>query len=367
MNLKRAWYNDDKSISLFNGDCLDVMDVLSVSDIRVQMIITSPPYFNLRDYGVDGQIGNEKTVELYISNLCNIFDKCKVALKEDGVCFVNIWDTYDKNGCLLCVPDLFKIEMIKRGWICRNEIIWHKPNAMPSSAKNRFNHDYEKVYMFVKSKYQYKCNTQYEERKSKNISSKTNKSSGKYKDIKHETIHRQGMNKERGSGLVEKRNLPSHEYFVDELRANFSKKEIIEKTGLKETTVAHWFRKDKAGFSFPKKEEWALLKTDLCPYLLDVYYETDDINKNQDKGRLKRAVWSINTKPSKEKHFATYPEELCETPILFGTDFGDTVLDPFCGSGTTGIVARRLGRAFIGIELNDEYFDIIVDRISGGN
>lgn len=357
------WVDNDKNIQLYNGDANIVLNLLK-DNFKVQSIMTSPPYFNLRDYEVDGQIGMEKSVNDYITNLCNIFDKCKEILKDDGICFVNISDTYSKKGELLCVPDRFKIEMIKRGWICRNEIIWHKPNAMPSSVKNRFNQDYEKIYMFVKNKY-YKFNTQYEDRKTKpsKLPNIACGNSGKYKNVEHESLHRQGMNKTRGTKLIEKRDLPPQEVFVEELRRNFTKKEIIEKTGLKETTVAHWFRKDKGGFSYPKREEWLLLNTQLMPYLTEVYYETDDINKNQDKGRIKRSVWSINTKPNKEKHFATYPEELCVTPILASTDIGDVVLDPFNGSGTTGIVALKLNRKYIGIELNNEYFEISKKRL----
>lgn len=357
-----VWSNKDKSITLYNGDSLQVIDSL-IGEIKVQSIMTSPPYYNLRDYEVEGQIGLEESVENYINKLCNIFDKCKQVLSDDGICFVNISDTYSKNSEMLCVPDRFKLEMVRRGWICRNEIIWHKPNSMPSSAKNRFNQDYEKIYMFVKNKY-YKFNTQYEERKTKTKYATTkNLKNSKYKDLSHESKHRQGMNKNRGNKIIEKRNLPPQDVFVEELRNNFTKKYILEKTGLKETTVAHWFRRDKAGFSYPKKEEWVLLDTPLMSYLTEVYYETDDINKNQEKGRIKRAVWSINTKPSKEKHFAIYPEELCVTPILSSTDEGDIVLDPFNGSGTTGIVARKLNRKYIGVELNNEYFDISKNRL----
>lgn len=352
----------NNNVFLYNGNSNTVL--LNIKNkFDVQAIMTSPPYYNLRDYENREQLGKEDTVESYINNLCDIFDKCKEILKDDGVCYVNISDTYDKNGCLLCVPDKFKIEMINRGWICRNEIIWHKPNAMPSSAKNRYNQDYEKIFMFVKNKY-YKFNTQYEERKTQNISKSNSIESSKYKNIEHETAHRQGMNKNRGSKLVEKRNLPPQEIFVEDLRKYFTKKQILEKTGLKETTVAHWFRRDKAGFSYPKKEEWLLIETDLFPYLTEVYYETDDINKNWEKGRLKRAVWSINTKPSKEKHFATYPEELCITPILSSTDENDIVLDPFMGSGTTGVVCKKLNRKFVGIELNEEYYNICVQRLN---
>lgn len=153
--------------------------------------ISSPPYWALRDYGVDGQLGLEPTFEEYIDKLCTIYDEVKRILRDDGSCFVNLGDTYwgsgrgvdkkygpgrdicpaggenkakgdgyiDKSLCL--IPQRFAIEMVNRGWILRNVIIWHKPNPMPSSAKDRFIVDFEYVYFFVKSK-KYWFEQQYE-------------------------------------------------------------------------------------------------------------------------------------------------------------------------------------------------------------
>ena len=168
---------------IFHGDCLEVLTKLQSESI--DCIVTSPPYWALRDYGVSGQLGRESTFEEYITKLCDIFDEVKRVLKNKGTCWINISDTYSGTGhknnstdpkykdgrngqkislnnktnvpnkCLCCIPDRFKIEMINRGWICRNEIIWHKPNCMPSSVKDRFTVDYEKVFFFVKNKKYY--------------------------------------------------------------------------------------------------------------------------------------------------------------------------------------------------------------------
>lgn len=356
---------------IYNEDCNDTL--LRMSDNSVQCIITSPPYFNLRDYECDGQIGIEDSVYDYIANLVNVFENARHKLKKDGLVFVNLGDTY-KNKSLLCIPDRFKIAMVEKEWYCRNDVIWHKPNAMPSSVKDRFVVDYERVLMFSKNK-KYKFNTQYEERRSKPTSKKkTTIDLGKYKSIEQESSVRQGMNKSRGTKLIEKRNnLPSQKFFVDFLRQRTNAKQIADNSNLSKSKVDHWFRYDEGGFSYPSVEDWNNVKwiiddwseefKEVNQKLNDVVYEYDDINKNAHKGRIKRSVWSINTKPSKVKHFAPYPKELIEPMILSATDEGDLVYDPFIGSGTTAIVCQSLNRNWIGSELNKEYADMVKNRI----
>lgn len=135
------------------GDALTILKTLPNESL--DCVITSPPYWSLRDYNNPGQLGIERDFNSYISNLCDIFDEVKRVLKKEGTCFVNMGDTYGNNGLLkksLCqIPSRFAIEMVNRGWILRNEIIWHKPNCMPSSAKDRFTNDFEKVFFFVKN------------------------------------------------------------------------------------------------------------------------------------------------------------------------------------------------------------------------
>jgi len=239
---------------IYNENCLDTM--AKMPDNFVQSIITSPPYYNLRDYGVEKQIGIEKTYNEYLYNLIKVFNQCKRVLKKDGVCFVNIGDTYINNS-LIGIPDRFKILMIDNGWICRNDIIWHKPNAIPQSVKNRFSNDYERLFMFTKSKH-YKFNTQYEERKT-NIKTKNNSNNyTKYIDDEQEKQVRQGMNRKRGTKLIEVRNnLPEHIFFVNFIRSRTSAKQLFENTeNIKLSTIEHWFRKDKCGFSYPKINDW---------------------------------------------------------------------------------------------------------------
>ena len=147
---------------IYCGDSLSLLKTFEGNSI--DMCITSPPYFNLRDYGTKGEIGQESTIENYLDNLVGVFNVVKTVLKEGGSLWVNLGDVYI-DGSLACIPDLFKLRMVASGWICRNEIIWHKPNAMPSSAKTRFNNDYEKLFFFTKSK-DYYFETQYEPFKS---------------------------------------------------------------------------------------------------------------------------------------------------------------------------------------------------------
>lgn len=164
-------------IKLYNMEAREALK--RMPDESVNCVITSPPYFNQRNYGTEGQLGLEKTPEEYVKKLCDIFDDVKRVLRKDGTCWVNLGDCYGgaqgKNSgypdrkneradvpqmkrdsrtakSLLCVPELFLIEMVKRGWLIRNKIIWWKPNVMPTSARDRFTIDYEMIYFFVKSK-----------------------------------------------------------------------------------------------------------------------------------------------------------------------------------------------------------------------
>ena len=169
-------------MQLYNGDCMNILKTFT--DNSVDCIITSPPYYNLRKYtNSEKEIGRETSVDEYVNNLTNIFLECKRVLKETGSIWINIDDVYiDK--CLSCIPDRLKIKLCDNGLICRNEIIWYKPNAMPSSVKTRFNNDYEKFYFFTKDK-DYYFETQYEEFKSKQIYNQNNKSNNtKYLDYR---------------------------------------------------------------------------------------------------------------------------------------------------------------------------------------
>lgn len=294
---------------IIQGDALDVLKTLP--DESIDCVVTSPPYWALRNYGMDGQLGLESTFQEYIIKLCDIFNKVKRVLKKTGTCWVNLGDTYSgnkegktdnkvsnylketttnlhkKKGSVLekslCqIPSRFAIEMCNRGWILRNEIIWHKPNCMPSSVTDRFTVDFEKVFFFVKSK--------------------------KY--------------------WFEQQFTPTVELYSPERakRPETSRMKAVYSSG------------KKAG--------------------------NFTTNKLRPEGKNKRCVWSINTKPLREAHFAAFPESLIEPMIKSGCPVGGLVLDPFFGAGTTGLVAKKQSKNYIGIELNPEYIKIAEKRLA---
>jgi len=301
--------------------CGDTKTELSnLPDESVNCIVTSPPYWGLRDYGIEGQLGLEKTFEEYITKLCDIFDEIKRALRKDGTCWVNLGDSYSGGGrgwqgkndyknlnekgiknirtdipnkSLMLIPQRFAIEMVNRGWILRNTIIWHKPNCMPSSAKDRFTVDFEYVYFFVKSK-KYWFEQQFEEHKQSSLDriKLAQKNKEKYDPDRHKT--------------------------------------------------------DKHG------------KTQCVYEIMTRVAENGGLNP---QGRNKRTVWTIPTQPFPEAHFAVYPEKLIEPMIKAGCPKYGIVLDPFMGSGTTGVVAKKLGRNYLGIEIKQEYIDMANKRI----
>jgi site-specific DNA-methyltransferase (adenine-specific) len=248
----------------------------------IDMVITSPPYWNLRDYHNESQIGTEANYQEYISNLLKVFLECKRVIKNSGSIWVNMGDSYGKNKSLYAMPDRLKIAMIDSGFICRNEIIWHKPNQMPSSSKNRFTVDFEKLYFFTKQENYY-----FEQQL----------------DPYTKPMNRWGGIKLKANGDSDWDN------------------------GTGQST-----------------------------------YRDRNMRPNPN-GKNKRCVWSINTKPLKEAHFAIYPEELIETPIKACCPKNGIVLDPFFGSGTTGVVAKKLNRNYLGIELNLEYIKIAEKRL----
>lgn len=316
---------------IYQGDCLEVLKTFP--DESINCCMTSPPYWALRDYGVDGQLGLEPTFQQYINKLCDIFDEVKRVLRKDGTCWVNIGDTYGtKSGSgfandnlnpltkeeiaegtgiykanelrgtspemhknLCNIPARFSIEMQNRGWILRNVIIWHKPNCMPSSVKDRFTVDFEYLYFFVKSK-KYWFEQQFEPQKTQEYKTSAT---------------------------------------IEGYKGNYKGGEITSNE-LGKSPLAHY-----------KNGEY-----------INGFYNPNGL------GRNKRAVWTITTKPFKEAHFATYPEALCETPIKAGCPVGGIVLDPFFGAGTTGLVAMKQNKNFIGIELSPKYCKIANERLT---
>ena len=195
----------------------------------------------------------------------------------------------------------------------------------------------------------------------------------KYESDEEERMYRQGMSKTRGENVVFVRTkLPTQKDFVKFIKERTSIKQLDEETDIKKTTIEHWFRNDESGFAFPSVEDWKVIKDYVNDWskefeLIDeglTYVEShlDSIESNP-LGKNKRNVWTVTTKPFRGAHFAVFPPDLIEPCIKAGCPKGGTVLDPFGGSGTTGLVANNLGRNAILIELNEEYVEIAKKRL----
>ena len=399
------------------GNCIDVIKTLENNSI--DCVVSSPPYFGLRDYGVDGQFGLEKTYQDYLANTVKVFETFRPKLKDTATIWWNIGDSYSnhkdcksigqtlakgttrekaheiekgkshtrnskllkasglKDKDLMMMPNRVAIALQDAGWYIRSEIIWHKPNPMPESVKDRPTSCHEKIWLITKNKkYYYDADAIREPLKSQQSNNKNNLNVnfGKYKTDDNEKKHRQGMSKTRGSKLVETRpKIPNQKQFVSFLREKTSLKNLVENTDIKKTTIEHWFRTDSNGFAFPSILDWNKIKHLLNDgseefYKLDfgltyAEYHTDEVRINQ-RGKNKRNVWTITTKPFKEAHFATFPKDLIEPCILAGCPEGGTVLDPFSGAGTTVLVANEHNRKAIGIELKDDYIKIAERRMN---
>jgi len=294
--------------TILYGDCRTTIPTITEP---IQMCVTSPPYYGLRDYGgEDKQIGQEGSPEEFIDQLVEVFKKVRDVMVDDGTLWVNMGDTYYnyrsdgnypkqtvsktnqdlpnfspargnklkglKSKDLIGVPWLLAFALRKDGWYLRQDIIWHKPNPMPESVKDRCTKSHEYIFLLSKSKNYYYDNEAIKEpAKDWGTRDRTN---GKYHN--------------KGTGLQ-------------------------PHTGLSK--------------SYPTKN--------------------------------KRSVWTVTSKPYKEAHFATYPPDLIEPCIKAGSKKGDIILDPFMGSGTTAMVSKQLDRHFIGCELHDSYKTLINGRL----
>lgn len=283
--------------------------------------VTSPPYYGLRDYEIEGQIGREETAEQYITRLCDVFREVRRVLRPDGTLWLNIADTYcgtgskaghvdpkypqgrtgqqvavnhRARGCkpkdLIGIPWLLAFALRADGWYLRSDIIWEKANPMPESTKDRPSRSYEHVFLLAKSK----------------------------------------------------------KYYYDVAA-------IAEPTAARTAKRIQAGRRDnKYAEGIPGQTAQAINRAtggtpgELIPVV-----------------RNKRDVWRINTVPYRGAHFAAFPPKLAETCILAGCPVGGVVLDPFFGSGTTGLAAKQTGRLYIGIDINADFCRLARERIGG--
>ena len=291
------------------GDCRDTMRRWAEQGMKAQMCVTSPPYFGLRDYGHEGQIGLEQTPEQYIAAMVEVFRCVRDVLADDGTLWLNIGDSYANDGKwggssggkhakalhgntsigrtkvttglkpkdLIGIPWMLAFALRADGWYLRQDIIWHKPNPMPESVRDRCTKAHEYVFLLSKSE----------------------------------------------------------RYFYDS-------------EAMKEDAV-----RGHAGSDF-RKGKTAIHQEN----------RISQAERADDGKRNRRSVWTVATRPYKGAHFATFPPALIEPCILAGSRPGDIVLDPFMGSGTTAAVAIEHGRQYLGCELNAEYGALQAERIN---
>ena len=328
--------NDIEKNTIINGNSLEVLK--SLPDNSIDCCVTSPPYYALRDYGCDGQIGLEETPEKYIERLCEVFSEVRRVLTPEGTLWLNIGDSYNGNKVgntevvknkkvsesndfhkklwggakpkdLIGIPWMLAFALRSQGWYLRQDIIWHKPNPMPESVTDRCTKSHEYIFLMSKSQKYY---------------------------FDYEAIQ---------------------EPCADQSRTNYA-------CGNRTNGI----NKDRNDNDFGERSKNWKPRTKNCQYdgQKPNSFHLSRENGEPDKEyyvRNKRDVWSVNVKPCSEAHFATYPFELIKPCILAGCPENGIVLDPFMGSGTTAIVARSLNRNYLGVELNPEYIKIAHKRL----
>jgi DNA modification methylase len=390
----------------------DVMEVLKkIPSESINCIVTSPPYWNLRDYYVEGQIGRERTPEEYIEKLCEISKELLRVLTKNGAYFLNIGDSYIDKG-LQMIPQRLAYKMIseakiigknrkKIGWLLRNQMIWHKPNHMPSPAKTRFTNTYEPIYFFTRDDWEkevyfdidsirvpYKSQdeegdfdlpeylTEEEYQRLLPLIEEKNKKleyNGKFKGHeKNVGASPGGRSSITGIKYIKKRKMElPQEIVCDYLREwrqkiGISTQQIDQILGYPHT-AGHWFRKD-AGGSLPMPEDWIKLKKILNfddrynKEMTEMHYVLQTIRKHPN-GKNPGDLWEIKTaKLPGKPHFSVFPEELPKRAIMACCPPNGIVLDPFAGSGTTGKIAQELHRKSILIEIQPKFLDLIKER-----
>lgn len=327
------------------GDCLETLR--RMPDGIVQTCVTSPPYFGLRDYGHDGQIGLEATPDAYIAKLVEVFREVRRVLRDDGTLWLNIGDSYAANRGyqvpdgkvgdvgnskgskvpdglkvkdLIGIPWMLAFALRADGWYLRQEIIWSKPNPMPESVTDRCTKSHESIFLLAKSeKYYFDA--------------------GAIKDPANLT-GKGNANGFRGGAYCN--------------NATFDNSAGGNRTSSGNDTRS---RRD----SFKRDDS---KRAEVIPgQSVGTHRPDRDESEWDTETRNKRSVWTVATTPYSGAHFATFPPKLIEPCILAGAPGGGIVLDPFFGSGTTGQVAQQLGRKFIGIELNPAYKSLQDQRL----
>jgi len=358
------------AVSVIIGDCRDKLREMSAGSVHT--CVTSPPYFGLRDYGHDGQIGLEETPEAFVAQLVSVFREVRRVLRDDGTIWLNLGDSYASsppgnttkgvsaksglngvNGAsgkyretldaghatkrdtskiagikpkdLIGIPWRVAFALQADGWYLRQDIIWAKPNPMPESVRDRCTKAHEYVFLLSKGpRYYFDADAIAE-------------------PLGEASVARLAQNVEGHAGSE---RVPGKTNGA--MKAVGGRRAAGNKTHKGQTAYEEGeerFRTKAGLVSFAERERAKVEAGDLVGT------------------RNKRSVWNVATQPFKEAHFATYPPELIEPCILAGCPVGGTVLDPFGGAGTTGLVADRLQRNAVLCELNPDYAAIALRRL----
>jgi DNA modification methylase len=315
---------------IYNEPCLETLK--RMPNDYLDCVITSPPYWQLRDYGYEGQWGLEPTYNQYLEHLWEMMDEIYRVLKPTGSCWVNLGDTYSRDGnkCLLLIPHRFAIGCIDRGWIVRNDIVWAKRNGMPESVTDRFSKKHEYFFFMVKSeKYYFDLDAVRDKIKEVSI-----------ERYKYEFTGQEGGKSGNFKG--------DKSYLIPTTKIT---KEGAEMFG---SPRARQHRKTNIKFGGNKGDG-----NDTGIYSGNNWEPRAD---GKNPGSVSD-FWDIPTKPSSHQHYAAYNDELIKKPILAGCPEGGIIYDPFMGTGSTAESALRANRKFIGSEMSENYIDIADKRL----
>lgn len=386
--------NPPSRIALHHGDAATILR--QYPDSSIHTCITSPPYWQARDYGDANQIGLESSLDDYIGRLVETFTQVHRVLRDDGSVWLNLGDSYftgskagaqdwQKNKQLLLTPFRVAIALQESGWFVRNSVVWHKPNAMPASVRDRLANNWEPIFLLTKSNEYFfdldkirvphkTCDSN--ERRRANSDNVSGKAQG-------QQALRKWLNSPRHratiDGLKEVRRRPNAPSAVDlasYLKAHLegvgkSIKWVAQELNQPFERVRHYFRTDKIGARLPPEPTWERLKLLLQ---LDSSFDEamaieigDNVFRNHPNGRNPGDVYSASVGANEFSHFAVMPDKLAQWCLSASLPEDGICLDPFAGICTSGRATLGLGGRFVGIDVNRSYlslgFDILADLL----
>lgn len=372
--------------TIFQGDVLEKL--AEIDDLSIDCIISSPPYWGLRDYGVDGQLGLEPDFRDYLKTMNEIMVQLKRVLKNTGTCWINLGDTYAGGGghavpqtiqadnrknnipehyeqdfpgkskyrtamgkSRFGIPERFYINCIDDGWIARNHIPWYKANSMPSSVKDRFTNKWESIFFFAKNqKYYFDLDAVRE----KSVTQETKPFNVRVRDS--------GKGKYGKLFSATEKEIENHNSKGERKMLNVSGQTPQGIHRNRKEGKDDWEDRHSDNYTHRKTSDVKGQNTQGLVRKTGGFYP-DGTPANNPKGKNPGDVFFINPRPFPEAHFATFPVDLPTKILKCACPKDGIVLDPFFGSGTVGVAAEQLGLKWCGIELNEEYIKIAKKRL----